>query len=246
HMDPQQRLLLEVAWEALEDAGQAPHRLAGSRTGVFIGIGGTDYGHLQLRSGDFPFDIDAYTGTGNAHSVAANRLSYLLDLVGPSLPVDTACSSSLVAIHLARQSLLSGESTLAIAGGVNLTLFPAVTISFSHARMMAADGRCKPFDAGADGYVRGEGCGIVILKRLSDALRDGDHIYALLRGSAVNQDGRTAGLTVPNGLAQQVVIRQALDQAGITSDQLSYIETHGTGTALGDPIEVHAIAAVLG
>ena len=246
HMDPQQRLLLEVAWEALENAGQAPDRLAGSRTGVFIGIGGIDYSYLQIRYGDFPFDIDAYAGTGNAHSVAANRLSYLLDLRGPSLPVDTACSSSLVAIHLARQSLLSGESTLAIAGGVNLILFPAVTISFSHARMMAADGRSKTFAATADGYVRGEGCGIVILKRLSAALRDGDHIYALLRGSAVNQDGRTAGITVPNGLAQQEVIRQALTQAGIGSDQLSYIETHGTGTALGDPIEVQAIAAVLG
>jgi phthiocerol/phenolphthiocerol synthesis type-I polyketide synthase C len=246
HMDPQQRLLLEVAWEALEDAGQAPHHLASSRTGVFIGICGTDYAHLQVRRGDFPFDIDAYTGTGNAHSVAANRLSYVLDLRGPSLSVDTACSSSLVAIHLARQSLLSGESTLAIAGGVNVILFPAVTISFSHARMMAADGRCKPFDARADGYVRGEGCGIVILKRLSDALREGDHIYALLRGSAVNQDGRTAGITVPNGLAQQAVMRQALIEAGVAADQLSYIETHGTGTALGDPIEVQAIAEVIG
>ncbi|GAC1343814.1 MAG: type I polyketide synthase [Ktedonobacteraceae bacterium] len=244
-IDPQQRLLLEVTWEALEDAGYAPHKLAGSRTGVFIGIGGIDYSHLQLRYGDYPFDIDAYAGTGNAHSLAANRLSYLLDLRGPSLPVDTACSSSLVAIHLACQSLLSGESTLAIAGGVNLILTPGVTISFSHARMMAADGRCKTFDARADGYVRGEGCGVVILKRLSNALGDGDHIYALLRGSAVNQDGRTAGITVPNGLAQQAVIRQALVQAGIAADRLSYIETHGTGTALGDPIEVQAVAEVL-
>jgi len=245
-MDPQHRLLLEVAWEALEDAGQAPHRLAGTQTGVFIGIGGIDYSQLQLRSGDFPFDIEAYTGTGNAHSIAANRLSYLFDLRGPSLPVDTACSSSLVAIHLARQSLLHGESTLALAGGVNLILFPGVTISFSQARMMAADGRCKTFDARADGYTRSEGCGIVVLKRLSAALRDGDHIYALLRGSAVNQDGRTAGITVPNGLAQQAVMRQALKGAGITADQLSYIETHGTGTALGDPIEVQAIAEVIG
>jgi acyl transferase domain-containing protein/acyl carrier protein len=245
-MDPQQRLLLEVAWEALEDAGQAPHRLAGTHTGVFIGIGGIDYSQLQVRYGDFPFDIGAYTGTGNAHSVAANRLSYVLNLRGPSLPVDTACSSSLVAIHLACQSLLHGESTLALAGGVNLILFPAVTIAFSHARMMAPDGRCKAFDARADGYVRSEGCGIVVLKRLSAALRDGDHIYALVRGSAVNQDGRTAGITVPNGLAQQAVMRQALSRAGITADQLSYIETHGTGTALGDPIEVQAIAEVIG
>ena len=245
-MDPQQRLLLEVAWEALEDAGQAPQRLAGSRTGVFIGISSSDYSQLQIRHGNYPFDIDAYAGTGNAHSVAANRLSYLLDLRGPSLALDTACSSSLVAMHLACQSLLSGESTLALAGGVNVILFPGVTISFSQARMMAADGRCKTFDARADGYVRGEGCGIVVLKRLSAALRDGDHIYALVRGSAVNQDGRTAGITAPNGLAQQAVIRQALVWAGIEADQLSYIETHGTGTALGDPIEVQAIAAVLG
>jgi phthiocerol/phenolphthiocerol synthesis type-I polyketide synthase C len=245
-MDPQQRLLLEVAWEALENAGQAPHRLAGSQTGVFIGISGVDYSQLQISYGDFPFDVDAYAGTGNAHSVAANRLSYLLDLRGPSLAVDTACSSSLVAIHLACQSLLSGESTLALAGGVNLILFPALTVSFSQARMMASDGRCKTFDARADGYVRGEGCGIVVLKRFSTALRDGDHIYALLRGSAVNQDGRTAGITAPNGLAQQAVIRQALLQAGIAAEQLSYIETHGTGTALGDPIEVKAIAGVMG
>ncbi len=246
HMDPQQRLLLEVAWEALEDAGQAPHQLAGTQTGVFIGIGGVDYSHLQIRYGDFPFDIEAYAGTGNAHSIAANRLSYLLNLRGPSLPVDTACSSSLVALHLACQSLLRGECTLALVGGVNLILFPAVTIAFSHAHMMAADGRCKTFDARADGYVRSEGCGVVVLKRLSAALRDGDHIYALVPGSAVNQDGRTAGITVPNGLAQQAVMRQALVRAGITADRLSYIETHGTGTALGDPIEVQAIADVIG
>ena len=245
-MDPQQRLLLEVTWEALEDAGQAPHRLAGSQTGVFIGISGVDYSQLQIRYGDFPLDIDAYAGIGNAHSVAANRLSYLLDLHGPSLAVDTACSSSLVAIHLACQSLLRGESTLALAGGVNLVLFPALTVAFSQARMMASDGRCKTFDAKADGYVRGEGCGIVVLKRFSDAIKDGDSIYALLRGSAVNQDGRTAGITAPNGLAQQAVIRQALLSAGIAADQLSYIETHGTGTALGDPIEVKAIAEVMG
>src|SRR5437588_4655610 len=215
-IDPQQRLLLEVTWEALEDAGQAPDKLAGSRTGVFIGIGGIDYSHLQLRYGDYPFDIDAYAGTGNAHSVAANRLSYLLDLRGPSLPVDTACSSSLVAIHLACQSLLSGESTLAVAGGVNLILTPGVTISFSHARMMAADGRCKTFDARADGYVRGEGCGVVILKRLSDALAASDDVRAIIRASAVNHDGRSAGLTVPNGAAQAALIRRALDQAGLS------------------------------
>ena len=245
-MDPQQRLLLEVAWEALENAGQAPLRLAGSQTGVFLGISGVDYSQLQIRYGDFPFDIDAYAGTGNAHSIAANRLSYLLDLHGPSLSVDTACSSSLVAIHLACQSLRSGESTLALAGGVNLVLFPAMTVAFSQARMMASDGRSKTFDARADGYVRGEGCGVVVLKRFSDAIKDGDSIYALLRGSAVNQDGRTAGITAPNGLSQQAVIHKALLSAGIAAGQLSYIETHGTGTALGDPIEVKAIAEVMG
>ena len=196
-MDPQQRLLLEVAWEALEDAGQAPDRLAGSDTGVFVG-------HQQqrlLRCSSTPIRaaIDAYTGTGSAASIAANRLSYVLDLRGPSMAVDTACSSSLVAVHLACQSLRSGESRLALAGGVNLMLAPELTITFSQARMLAADGRCKTFDARADGYVRGEGCGVVVLKRLSDALATATASWAVIRGSAVNQDGRSNGLTAPNG-----------------------------------------------
>ncbi|MCI0394193.1 MAG: AMP-binding protein, partial [Chloroflexi bacterium] len=241
-MDPQQRLLLEVAWEALENAGLIPGDLAESATGVFVGISSYDYSRLQFSD---PGQIDAYAGTGNAHSIAANRLSYLLDLRGPSLAVDTACSSSLVAMHLAIQSLRNGESDLALAGGVNLLLAPELTITFSQARMMAADGRCKTFDARADGYVRGEGCGLVVLKRLSDALHDGDNVLAVLRGSAVNQDGRSNGLTAPNGPAQQAVIRQALADAEADPAAISYIEAHGTGTPLGDPIEIQSLRAVL-
>ena len=241
-MDPQQRILLEVAWEALENAGIVPRQLAGSETGVFIGISNNDYSRIQFEN---PTRIDAYAGTGNAFSIAANRLSYLLDLRGPSLSVDTACSSSLVAIHLACQSLQTGESNLALVGGVNLILTPELTITFSQAHMMAGDGRCKTFDNSADGYVRGEGCGIVVLKRLSDALRDKDNILSLIKGSAVNQDGRSNGLTAPNGPSQQIVIRKALQKAGILADQLSYVEAHGTGTPIGDPIELESLKAVL-
>ena len=241
-MDPQQRLLLEVSWEALENAFIPPPSLAGSRTGVFIGISSYDYSRLQF---DDPNKIDAYAGTGNAHSIAANRLSYLFDLRGPSMAVDTACSSSLVAAHLACQSLRSGESDVALVGGVNLILTPELTITFSQARMLSPDGRCKTFDASADGYVRGEGCGVIVLKRLSDAIRDGDNILALIRGSAVNQDGRSNGLTAPNGLAQQDVIRQALANAGVAPHQIGYVEAHGTGTPLGDPIEIASLRAVL-
>ncbi|HEX3371025.1 MAG TPA: beta-ketoacyl synthase N-terminal-like domain-containing protein, partial [Candidatus Acidoferrales bacterium] len=245
-MDPQQRVLLEVAWEALESAGQPPDRLAGTRTGVFVGIGGFDYSNVIINYKDHFQIINAYLGTGNAHSIAANRISYLLDLRGPSMAVDTACSSSLVAIHMACDSLRGAQSDLAIAGAVNLILSPEVTIAFSHARMMAADGRCKTFDAKADGYVRAEGCGVVILKRLSDALRDRDNILGLIRGSAVNQDGRTAGIAAPNASAQQAVIREALGQAEVSSADLTYLEAHGTGTSIGDPIEVEAIKKVLG
>jgi amino acid adenylation domain-containing protein/thioester reductase-like protein len=241
-MDPQQRLLLEVSWEALENALIPPPSLAGSRTGVFVGISSYDYSRLQF---DDPERIDAYAGTGNAHSIAANRLSYVLDLRGPSMAVDTACSSSLVALHLACQSLRSAESDLALVGGVNLILTPELTITFSQARMLSPDGRCKTFDAGADGYVRGEGCGVIVVKRLSDAQRDGDTILALVRGSAVNQDGRSNGLTAPNGLAQQDVIRQALAEAQVSPKQIGYVEAHGTGTPLGDPIEMESLRAVL-
>ena len=244
-MDPQQRLLLEVAWEALEHAGQVPDKLAGSQTGVFIGISSNDYARLQAGGSSDLMHLDAYTGTGNAHSIAANRISYLLDLRGPSLAVDTACSSSLVSVHLACQSLRNGECNLALAGGVNIILTPDLTITFSQARMMASNGRCKTFDADAEGYVRAEGCGLVVLKPLADALRDGDNILALLRGSATNQDGRSNGLTAPNRLAQEAVIRRAMKNANVEPGEISYIECHGSSTPLGDPIEFEALKAVL-
>ncbi|CCI31025.1 type I polyketide synthase [Microcystis sp. T1-4] len=240
-MDPQQRLLLEVAWEAFENAGVVPDQLAGSRTGVFVGLSTNDHSHILLRN---PENLDAYVGTGSANSMVANRLSYLLDLRGPSMTVDTACSSSLVAVHMACQNLKNHESDLALAAGINLILTPDLTLALSQAQMMSPEGRCKTFDADADGYVRGEGCGVVVLKRLKDAMDDGDAIYAVIRGSAINQDGRSNGITAPNGLAQQSIIREALAKAQIKPEQISYIEAHGTGTPLGDPIEVDALKAV--
>ncbi|MEO5368586.1 MAG: SDR family NAD(P)-dependent oxidoreductase [Magnetococcus sp. DMHC-1] len=241
-MDPQQRLLLEVSWEALEQAGINPESLAGSATGVFIGICSDDYGQWLLQD---ERTISSYTGTGKAMSIAANRLSYQLDLRGPSVAIDTACSSSLVAIHQACQALRNGECDLALAGGVNLILTPHMSIAFSQAQMLAVDGRCKTFDAAANGYVRSEGCGVVVLKRLSHAQKNGDTVLALVLGSAINQDGRSNGLTAPNGLAQQAVIRQALAAAGVTPAQITLAEAHGTGTPLGDPIEMKALQAVL-
>ncbi|MGF1495533.1 MAG: alpha/beta fold hydrolase [Elainellaceae cyanobacterium] len=243
-MDPQQRLLLEVSWEALEYAGIAPDSLAGSMTGVFLGVSSSDYAQLQARGAD-EAQPDPYSGTGNAHSIVANRLSYFLDLRGPSLAIDTACSSSLVALHVACQHLQNGDCDQAIAGGVNLILSPDLTRTFAQAGMLSPDARCKTFDASADGYVRGEGCGIVILKSLSAAQRDGDSVLAVIKGSAVNQDGRSNGLTAPNGPAQQAVVRQALQRAGVTPDQISYVDAHGTGTELGDPIELNALKTVL-
>jgi acyl transferase domain-containing protein/surfactin synthase thioesterase subunit len=245
YMDPQQRLLLEVAWESLEHAGQVPEQLARTQTGVFIGISSNDYQQV-LQGNGRTADINAYLGTGNAFSIAANRLSYFFDFRGPSLAIDTACSSSLVAVHLACQSLQSGESDLALAGGVNLLLRPEVTMIFSQAQMMAPDGRCKTFDARANGYVRGEGCGMVVLKRLKDAIEDGDRILATIRGSAINQDGHSNGITAPNGPAQEAVLRRALANAEVTPAEISYVELHGTGTSLGDPIEAEALGNVLG
>ena len=243
-MDPQQRLVLEVAWEALEDAGAVPGQLAGTPTGVFVGIGLNDYGRLQVTEQEQdPRRIDTYSISGNALCITANRLSYLLDLRGPSMAIDTACSSSLVAIHMACQSLRTGESTLAIAGGVNVMLSPANSIGV--ARFLSPDGRCKAFDARANGYVRGEGAGLVVLKPLSRAQADGDRIYAVIRGSAINQDGFSSGLTVPNGTAQEALVRRALESAGVAPADIQYVEAHGTGTALGDPIEVNALSAVL-
>lgn len=243
-LDPQQRLVLEVSWEALERAGIAPDRLNGSLTGVFLGITTNDYAQLARLGG--PQQMDVYTATGTALNAAAGRVAYTLGLQGPCMAVDTACSSSLVAVHLACQSLRHGECDLALAGGVNAILTPDAFVCFSKWGMMAPDGRCKTFDARADGFVRGEGCGMLVLKRLADALAHHDPILALIRGSAVNQDGRSSGLTVPNGPAQQAVIQRALASAHLNPIEVSYIEAHGTGTALGDPIEVEALGKVLG
>ncbi|WP_438004842.1 SDR family NAD(P)-dependent oxidoreductase [Sorangium sp. So ce321] len=243
-LDPQQRLLLEVAWEALEDAGQPPERLLRSRTGVFVGMAAQDYQH-RVASLD-PRQLDAYCATGTWASTAAGRLSYVFGLEGPSMTVDTACSSSLVAIHLACQSLRSGESDMAVAGGVSLILSPLTMCLVGQTHALSPDGRCKTFDAAANGYVRAEGCGMVVLKRLSDAQRDGDRIWALVRGSAVNQDGRSSGLTAPNVLSQQALLRQALESARVSPAQVGYVEAHGTGTSLGDPIELQAMKEVLG
>ncbi len=241
-MDPQQRLLLEVAWEALENAGQTAGGLKGE-AGVFFALSNSDYGRMVLSQRD---DIDVYSSTGSNFAIASGRISYVLGLSGPSIVIDAACSGSLVAVHLACQSLRAGECRAALAGGVNVILTPEININFSKSRMMARDGRCKTFDASADGYVRGEGCGIVVLKKLSDALAQGDNVLAVIRGSAVNQDGASGGLTVPNGPAQEAVIRKALASARLTPNDVTYIEAHGTGTSLGDPIEAHALSAVFG
>ncbi len=242
-MDPQQRLVLELAWQALEDAGHEPATLAGTRTGVYLGIANGDYGRALFTR---PELIDPYFSPGNAYSVASGRLSYVLGLQGPAISIDTACSSSLVALHLACQGLRHGDCEQAIAGGVNLILRPELDVNFSKAGMMAPDGRCKTFDRRADGYVRGEGGAMLVLRRLRDALADGDRVLAVIRGSAVNQDGRSNGLTAPNGPAQEAVLRDALAAAGVAPPEVGYIEAHGTGTSLGDPIEVNAIGAVFG
>lgn len=240
-MDPQQRLVLEVGLQALDAAGVDYKHLVGSRTGVFLGVSGSDYGRMLFRRRDA---LDLYAGTGAAPSIAANRLSYFLGIQGPSIAVDTACSSSLVAVHLACQSLRSGEVSMALAGGVNLILSPEMNIVFSNAKLMSPNGRCKAFDKDADGYVRSEGCGMVILKRLGDAVRDRDHIWAVILGSASNQDGHSNGLTVPSGLAQQMLLRDALANASVKPHEVDYIEAHGTGTPVGDPIEYNALRAV--
>ncbi|MFF4568533.1 amino acid adenylation domain-containing protein [Streptomyces sp. NPDC001410] len=244
-LDPQQRLVLEVGWEAMEHAGISAAGLRGSSTGVFLGVTNGDYGQQQLQQVDLP-DLEAYGLTSSASTFAAGRLSYWLGLSGPSMSVDTACSSSLVAVHLACQSLRSGDCTTALAGGVNVLLSPEWFVVLSKANMLAADGRCKTFDAAADGYVRGEGAGILVLKRLSDAVADGDRVHAVIRGSAVNQDGRSSGITVPNGAAQRDVLSRALRAASVTAAEVGYVEAHGTGTPLGDPIELRALGTVLG
>ncbi|WP_406690482.1 SDR family NAD(P)-dependent oxidoreductase [Saccharopolyspora sp. ID03-671] len=242
-MDPQQRLLLEVTWQALEHAGIPPRELRGSRTGVFVGMSSTEYGSLTMGELD---TVDAWTGTGAAAAIAANRLSYLLDLRGPSLTTDSACSSSLVAVHQAAASLRGGESDLAVVGGVNLMLSPGITANFHRAGVLSAEGRCKPFAASADGIVRGEGCGVVLLKRLSDARRDGDRVLSLVRGTAINSDGRSNGIVAPNPDAQRALLRDAYAAADLDPAVVDYVEAHGTGTPLGDPIEAEALGEVLG
>lgn len=244
-LDPQHRLLLETAWRAVEHSGTAPTTLANTNTGVFVGLATHDY--LGMASDELTYpEIEAYLAIGTSGAAAAGRISYRLGLQGPSVAVDTACSSSLVAVHQACQALRLGECDLVLAGGANVLLTPATMITFSHAHMLAPDGRCKTFDAAADGYVRGEGCGVIVIKRLADAIRDGDRIRAVIRGSAINQDGASGGLTVPNGVAQQRVITEALRRAGIAPSDVGYLEAHGTGTSLGDPIEAQAAGAVLG
>ncbi len=244
-LDPQQRLLLEVAWHALEHAGLNPATLTGSDTGVFVGLSTSDYARRALAPDDLA-RIGAYGGTGNAASAAAGRLAYFFGFHGPALALDTACSSSLVAVHQACAALRAGECSLALAGGVNVVLDPTLAVNFAQARMLAAAGRCKAFAAEADGYVRSEGCGLVVLKPLAAARAAGDPILAVIRGSAVNQDGRSNGLTAPNGPAQENVIRAALTRARMQPTDISYVEAHGTGTVLGDPIEARALAAALG
>jgi amino acid adenylation domain-containing protein len=242
-MDPQQRLLLQTAWRALEDAGLPAARIAGSRTGVYVGISHSDYHGIQKFG---RHEIDVHTSTGGALSIAANRLSHRFDLRGPSLAVDTACSSSLVALDLACRALDHGDCTMALVGGVNLMLTPDVTITFSRAAMLSPDGRCKAFDASANGYVRGEGAGVVVIKPLSRALADGDRVHAVIRATAVNQDGRTSTLTVPSLDAQVAMLDEVCRSAGVDAGQVSYVEAHGTGTAVGDPVEAQAIGTVFG
>ncbi|GGS60927.1 type I polyketide synthase [Actinokineospora fastidiosa] len=242
-MDPQQRITLEVAWAALEHAGIAPSTLRGSRTGVYMGVSSTEYGTFTLAD---PAAAEAWASSGAAASVVANRLSYLLDLRGPSQVIDTACSSSLVAVHTAIAALRSGEADLALAGGVNVLLTPGITAGFQRAGALAADGRCKAFDAAADGIARAEGCGVVVLRRLSDARAAGDRVLAVLRGSAVNSDGRSNGLLAPNPAAQAALLADVYPEAGVDPGTVDYVEAHGTGTLLGDPIEAGALGAVLG
>ncbi len=241
-LDPQQRLLLEVSWEALENAAIPADKVRGSQTGVFIGVSAIDYWHQLLSRNKT--EIDAYLTTGNTHSLASGRISHFFDFTSTSISLDTACSSSLVAVHLAIKSLRDRECNMALAGGVNRLISPKVSINFSQAKMLSSDGRCKTFDAGANGFVRSEGCGIVVLKRLSDAIADGDNIRAILLGSATNQDGRTSSITTPNSLSQQAVIEQALANSKVEPSQISYLETHGTGTSLGDAIELEALSKV--
>jgi len=234
-MDPQQRLMLELCWGCLEDAGYLPASLAGSDTGVFVGVAGLDY--RELLEAKLP-SVEAHRSTGNYLSLVANRVSYFLDLRGPSVPYDTACSSALFALHYAAQSINSGESGMALVAGINIILTPTTFISFSKTGMLSPTGQCRTFDASADGYVRGEGGGVILIKSLKKAIEDGDHIYGVIKGSAINHGGRSQTLTSPNAFAQSQVIQDAYKRAGIAPDKVSYIEAHGTATPKGDPLEI--------
>ncbi|MET9618969.1 type I polyketide synthase [Kitasatospora indigofera] len=243
-MDPQQRLVLEVAWEALDDAGMAG-RVPGGDTGVYIG-GFMSDNQVRRHMPQGRLGIDAHTSTSGTFTMLSNRLSYVLDLHGPSMTIDTACSSSLVAVHEAVQSLLRGECGTALAGGVNVMLHPETFVSMCKGRFLSRDGRSKVFDASADGYARGEGAGVVVLKPVEAAVRDGDRIYAVLLGTGANQDGRTPGITVPNGRAQAGLARQVCERAGVKPSDIGYLEAHGTGTSIGDPVEMAAMGGALG
>ncbi|MCP4156768.1 MAG: polyketide synthase, partial [bacterium] len=237
-MDPQQRLLMLYVWKAIEDAGYCAKSLSGTQTGIFVGTGISGYSELIAKSNAA---IEGYTSTGTVPSVGPNRMSYFLDIHGPSEPIETACSSSLVAIHRAVSAMENGNCDMAIAGGINTIITPDAHISFTKAGMLSEDGKCKTFSDKADGYVRGEGVGMLFLKKLSDAKRAGDHIYGLIRGSAENHGGRANSLTAPNPKAQAELLKTAYEKAGIKPDTISYIEAHGTGTELGDPIETEAL-----
>ena len=238
-MDPQQRMLLETTWQALEDAGIDPEGLRGSRTGVYAGIGSSEYRDIIAASGQ----DDSFLGT--APSVAAGRIAFALGLEGPAMPVDMACASSLAAVHQASVALMRGEVDLALASGVNAILSQSFVRFHNEMGMLSKAGQCNAFDTAADGFVRSEGCGVVVLKRLSEAEAAGDRIWAIIKGSAINQNGASAGLPVPNGPAQERVIQDALARAGVTAADVDYLEAHGTGTELGDSIELRAVAAVL-
>ena len=241
-MDPQQRWLLELTWEAFEDAGEKPMNWRGSATGVYVGISSNEYGSIQMMGES---DIDVHTNSGSTLSIASNRISYLYDLKGPSISVDTACSSALVAVNLACKSIWSGECDAAFAGGVNALLMPDSSIGFSKASMLSPSGQCFAFDARANGYVRGEGAGMILIKPLARAHKDGDRIYATIRAAVVNQDGNTSSMTVPGKESQAAMQRQAYAQAGIDPSRVGYMEAHGTGTPVGDPIETRALGEVL-